>query len=77
MGESAGAVNTFALLTSPLVVETQPPLFHRAVPLSGGLATADELPPDSVPTLLPDSYSLAQSAKLLACLLVADGQGRR
>ena len=74
MGESAGAVNVFALLTSPLVVDARPALFHRAVPLSGGLATAEELAPDSVPTLLPDSYSQAQSTKLLTGLLIADGK---
>ncbi len=74
MGESAGAVNVFALMTSPLVVDAPEPLFHRAVPLSGGLATAEELAPDSIPTLLPDAYSLAQSAKLLAGLLIADGK---
>ncbi|HEY1720621.1 MAG TPA: carboxylesterase family protein [Magnetospirillaceae bacterium] len=74
MGESAGATNTFSLLTSPVVVETRPALFHRAVPLSGGLGTAADLPPDSIPIILPDAYSQAQSAKLLTSLLIADGK---
>lgn len=73
MGESAGAVNVYALLTSPLMVAHDPPLFHKAVPLSGGLALPDELPRGAFPTILPESYALAQSAKLLAGLLVADG----
>jgi len=35
MGESAGAVNVWALMVSPLARG----LFHRAIPLSGGLST--------------------------------------
>lgn len=38
MGQSAGAVNVWSLLTTPATVNAQPKLFHRAVPLSGGLA---------------------------------------
>ena len=36
MGESAGAVNVYALLTSPLLRQARPALFHRAVALSDG-----------------------------------------
>ena len=42
MGESAGAVNVYAVLTSPLVVNASPQLFHRLVPISGGLSLASE-----------------------------------
>ncbi len=74
MGESAGAVNVFALMTSPIMVAQRPRLFHRVVPLSGGLAAQDELPPGSVATIRSPSYGVTQSAKLLASLLVADGK---
>ena len=57
VGQSAGAVNTWALLVSPLATG----LFHKAVPLSGGL--------------LFSSTSAAQSyaERLLAAALQADG----
>ena len=42
MGQSAGAINVYALLTSPLMVNASPQLFHRAVPLSGGLSLATQ-----------------------------------
>ena len=73
MGESAGAMNVYALMTSPLVVSAQPQLFHKAIPMSGGLATAAELPPGSIPLLQPASFSLAQGNKLLYSLLITDG----
>jgi para-nitrobenzyl esterase len=38
MGQSAGAVNVWALMTTPATVNAQPKLFHRLVPISGGLA---------------------------------------
>ena len=59
MGQSAGAVNIYALMVSPLVVNTKPALFHRLVPLSGGVATS--------------STSPNQNNALLSALLVADG----
>jgi len=59
MGQSAGAVNIYALMVSPLVVKAKPALFHRLVPLSGGVATATNQP--------------SQVNALLAALLVADG----
>ena len=73
MGESAGAVNLYAVLTSPLVVNASPPLFHRLVPTSGGLSLASELPPGSFPTLVPASAYQAQGDLLLLHMLVADG----
>lgn len=73
MGESAGALNIYALLTSPLMVSASPRLFHKVVPMSGGLATAAELPPGSMALLQPAAYSLAQGNKLLYSLLIADG----
>jgi para-nitrobenzyl esterase len=73
MGQSAGAIDVYALLTSPLTVKARPQLFHRVVPLSGGLSLASNLPPGSLPTLNPASVYLAQGNALLANLLIADG----
>jgi para-nitrobenzyl esterase len=73
MGQSAGAINVYAMLTSPLVVDAHPRLFHRAVPLSGGVSLATNLPPGRIPTLNPASVYLAQGNALLANLLIADG----
>jgi para-nitrobenzyl esterase len=73
MGQSAGAIDVYAMLTSPLVVNAHPSLFHRAVPLSGGLSLASNLPPGRIPTLSPAALSLAQGNALLAQLLIADG----
>ncbi len=73
MGQSAGAINVYALLTSPLVVHARPRLFHRAVALSGGISLATNLPPGRIPTLNPASVYLAQGNALLVNLLIADG----
>lgn len=73
MGQSAGAMNVHALLTSPVVLEAKPQLFHRAVLMSGALALASELPPGSIPTLQPVAYSQAQGRALLNALVIADG----
>jgi para-nitrobenzyl esterase len=70
MGESAGAVNVYALLTSPLVVGAKPGLFHRALPMSGGIARAEDLPPGSVPVLLDPGY-FDRQADLLATQALA------
>lgn len=70
MGQSAGAVNTWALLTSPLAAG----LMHKVVPLSGGLSLASNLPPNTVPSLYPASTYLAQGNALLIKLLIADGK---
>jgi para-nitrobenzyl esterase len=73
MGQSAGAINVWALLASPLVMQHHPQLFQRAVPLSGGLSLAANLPPGSVPTLNPASIALLQGNALLRQQLIADG----
>lgn len=73
MGESAGAMNVYSLMTSPIVVNASPQLFHKAIPMSGGLSMASELPPGSIALLQPSSFSLAQGNKLLHSLLIADG----
>lgn len=73
MGQSAGAIDVYALLTSPLMVSASPKLMHKAVPMSGGLSLATNLPPGSLPTLNPASTALAQGNALLYNLLIADG----
>jgi para-nitrobenzyl esterase len=73
MGQSAGAVNVYALMTSPLVVHAPQPLFHRAVPLSGGISLASNLPPGCIPTLNPAATARAQASALLTQLLIIDG----
>lgn len=69
MGQSAGAINVWALLVSPL----SEGLFHRAVPISGGISLASNLPAGSIPTLNPASTYLAQGNALLQHLVVGDG----
>jgi para-nitrobenzyl esterase len=69
MGQSAGAINAWALLTSPLTAG----LFHKAIPLSGGISLASNLPKGMIPTLNPSATYLAQGNALLANLLIADG----
>ncbi len=73
MGQSAGAIDVYALLTSPLMVSASPQLFHKAMPLSGGISLASNLPPGSLPTLNPASVALAQGNALLNNLVIADG----
>lgn len=73
MGQSAGAINVYAMLTSPLVVGGHPQLFHGAVPLSGGISLASNLPPGRIPTLNPASVALAQGNALLENQLIVDG----
>ncbi|MDB5858499.1 MAG: carboxylesterase [Ramlibacter sp.] len=70
VGQSAGAINVWALLTAPSAAG----LFHRAVPLSGGISLASNLPPGNIPTLNPASTYAAQANALLARLLIADGK---
>ena len=69
MGQSAGAGNVLALLTSPQAAG----LFHKALPISGGTSLASQLPAGSIPTLNPASKYAGQSAALLAALALADG----
>jgi para-nitrobenzyl esterase len=73
MGQSAGAINVYAMLTSPLVAHGHPRLFDRAVPLSGGISLASDLPPGSIPTLLPASVARLQGNTLLWNQLIVDG----
>ena len=73
MGQSAGAINVYALLTTPATVDARPKLFHRAAPLSGGISLATNLPPGRLPTLNPASFYLAQGNRLLYSSVVADG----
>jgi para-nitrobenzyl esterase len=73
MGQSAGAINVYAILTSPLVVNARPALFQRAVPLSGGISLASNLAPGRIPTLNPAAVYRAQGNALLANLVIADG----
>lgn len=77
MGESAGAVNVYALLTSPLVRKAQPALFHRALPMSGGISRAQDLPPNCVPVLLDTAVFDEQAELLLKQLLADDGEKRK
>ena len=73
MGQSAGAINVYALLTTPATVNARPRLFHRAVPLSGGISLASNLPPGRIPTLSPAAVYAAQGTQLLYQQLIADG----
>lgn len=70
MGQSAGAMNVWALVTSPQTAG----LFHRAVPLSGGISTAATLPPGTIPMINPAASYAAQGNALLHNLLIADGK---
>jgi para-nitrobenzyl esterase len=69
MGQSAGAINAWALMTSPLAAG----LFQRLAPLSGGISLAANLPAGNLPTLNPATTYLAQANALLVKLLIADG----
>lgn len=73
VGQSAGAINVWALQTSPLMVAANPKLFHRVMPLSGGISLASNLPVGSIPTLSPAATSLLQGNALLQNLVIADG----
>jgi para-nitrobenzyl esterase len=73
MGQSAGAINVWALQTSPLMTAANPKLFHRNVPLSGGISLATNLPPGSIPTLSPRAQYQLQGITLLQNLVIADG----
>ena len=83
MGQSAGAVNVWALMTMPLVVNASPSLVHRLIPISGGIARDVDVPPALaaqtggqnwfVQTLVDKSVWEAQATSLLTNLLVSDG----
>lgn len=69
MGQSAGAINALALLTAPQAAG----LFHKILPISGGISLPSNLPAGTIPTLNPASKYTAQSGALLAALALADG----
>lgn len=73
IGQSAGAINVWALQTSPAMVAANPKLFHRVMPMSGGISMASNLPAGSIPTLSPAATYVAQGNALLQNLLIADG----
>ncbi|MDF3822471.1 carboxylesterase family protein [Leptospira sp. 96542] len=73
MGESAGAVNIYALLTSPTVVARSTPLFHRLIALSGGISTAATLPAGSIAVIQPNAMWAERGNALLVESLVSDG----
>jgi len=73
MGQSAGAINVYALLTVPQVVTAKPKLFHRAVPLSGGISLSTNLPPGRLPTLNPLIVYAQQGNTMLTQRVIADG----
>ncbi len=70
MGQSAGAIDVWALMTSPLADS----LFHKAVPLSGGISTTATLPAGSIPIISPAATYTTQANQLLYELLIADGR---
>jgi len=74
MGQSAGAVNVYALLTSPMVAARPQPLFHRVVAMSGGLSTAATLPRGGIPAVLPAPVWAARGEALVLDALVAAGR---
>lgn len=73
MGQSAGAVDVYAVMTSPLVATASPALIHRALPISGGLSPASELPAGSIATLAPASAYAGQWGLLIVNMVIADG----
>jgi para-nitrobenzyl esterase len=83
MGQSAGAVNVWALMTMPLVVNASPALVHRLIPISGGIARDVDVPPALaaqtggqnrfVQSLEDKSVWATRANALLTNLLVSDG----
>lgn len=73
MGQSAGAIDVYALMTSPIIVNGNPKLMHRAVPLSGGISLATNLPAGSLPTLNTRVVAQGQGAALVQQQLILDG----
>jgi para-nitrobenzyl esterase len=68
-GQSAGAIDVLALVASPLGAG----MFHKAIPISGGLSVTANLPAGSFPSLNGAAAFAAQANALLANLLIADG----
>jgi len=73
MGQSAGAVNVYAVMVSPLVTASSAKLLHRVVPISGGLSLAGELPAGSIATLAPASAYAGQGGLLIVYMVIKDG----
>jgi carboxylesterase type B len=73
MGQSAGAVNVYAVMTSPIVTAASPALVHKWIPISGGLSPASELPAGSVATLARASDFRGQADFFLNQMVIADG----
>lgn len=71
-GQSAGAIDVYSLMVSPLTQNAD--LFHRVAAFSGGISLASQLPAGSVPLLNPASYYADQGTQLLHALLIADGK---
>jgi len=61
------------VMTSPLLVDANPPLVHKIVAMSGGISPASELPAGSVATLAPPAAFRTQADLLLKELLIGDG----
>ena len=75
MGQSAGAVNVYALLTSPMLVQRPgPKLFHRLVPLSGGISTPATLPKGGIAGVQPLGVWEKRGEGLLTEALIAAGR---
>lgn len=72
MGQSAGAVNVYALLASPALVARPKPLFQRVAALSGGISSAATLPRGAIPGVLPRTVWATRGQALLIHALVAD-----
>jgi para-nitrobenzyl esterase len=73
MGQSAGAVNIYALLTSPMLVARSKPLFHRLAAMSGGISTAATLPKGAIPGVLPAALWASRGEALLLETRMAEG----
>ncbi|MFZ3119362.1 MAG: carboxylesterase family protein, partial [Variovorax sp.] len=73
MGQSAGAVNVYALLTSPMMLARDEPLFHRVIALSGGISTARSLPKGAIAGVQPAALWATRGDALLHELLIAEG----
>lgn len=76
MGESAGAVNVYALLSSPMLAQASPKLFHRVIALSGGISSAATLPAGAIAGVLPRRVWQQRGQALLEHSLLADGTAR-
>jgi para-nitrobenzyl esterase len=72
MGQSAGAINVWAVVASKL----SEGLIHKAVPMSGGISMASNLPKGKIPLLMPPAFYGFQGNALLQTLLIDDGKAK-